>query len=57
MKKYQLDIIGINDCCLTGAGKQITSDGSVILHSGQSERHERSVAIIVSKARANILLK
>ena len=39
MKKYQPDSSGINDCCLKGPGKQITSDGSDILHLGQSEGH------------------
>lgn len=57
MKNYQLHIIGIRDYPWTGAGKQITSDGSVILYSGQSERHGRDVAIIVSKARARTILK
>ena len=57
MKNNQLHIIGIRDYRWTGAGKQITSDGSVILYSGQSERHGRDVAIIVSKARARTILK
>ena len=57
VEKNKLDILGMSECCWTGAGKQITSSGAVILHSGHAERHERCVTTIVSIARANTLFE
>lgn len=54
MARYQLDILGISECLWTGAGKQVISGGSVILYSGHTERHENSIAIIVSKEKAKM---
>ncbi len=57
MAIYQLDILGISECRWTGAGKQMASDGSVILYSGHTENHEYGVAIIVSREKAKILIE
>ena len=57
MEKYQLDILGISECRWTGTGKQVTSNGAVILFSGHPTKHERGVAIIVSKMKSKTLLE
>ena len=57
IEKYQLDILGISECRWTGAGKQVTSNGAVILFSGHPTKHEHGVAIIVSKMKSKTLLE
>ncbi|EDO41949.1 predicted protein [Nematostella vectensis] len=57
IEKYQLDILGISECRWTGSGKQVTNNGSAIIWSGHPHRHEREVAIIVSKAKLKTLLE
>ncbi|XP_078141751.1 uncharacterized protein LOC139917505 [Centroberyx gerrardi] len=57
MKRYRLDILGISECRWTGSGCQTTSDGSVILYSGQEDKHIHGVALIVSKEKAKTLVE
>lgn len=57
MENYQLDILGISECRWTGAGKQVTNNGAVILFSGHPTKHEHGVAIIVSKMKSKTLLE
>uniref|UniRef100_A0A3B1KAX6 Endonuclease/exonuclease/phosphatase domain-containing protein n=1 Tax=Astyanax mexicanus TaxID=7994 RepID=A0A3B1KAX6_ASTMX len=56
MRRYRLDILGISECRWTGSGRQVRSDGTVILHSGHPDQHTRGVALIVSKEKVNTLL-
>ena len=50
MHRYNLDILGINECRWTGSGKIRTSIGETILYSGrQDDHHSSGVAIIMTK--------
>ena len=54
--RYNLDILGINECRWTGSGKIRTSTGDNMLYSGrQDEHHSSGVAIIVTKEAAKTL--
>ncbi|XP_032239018.2 craniofacial development protein 2-like [Nematostella vectensis] len=57
MCRYNLDILGISECRWTGSGRQRTSDGSVILYSGNDTTHTNGVALIVAKKYVNTLLE
>ena len=57
MRRYRLDILGVSECRWTGSGRQVTSEGAVILHSGHDEQHSRGVALIITKDKANTLLE
>ena len=57
MKRYRLDILGVSECRWTGSGRQVSHDGSTILHSGHEDTHIRGVALVISKQKANTLLE
>lgn len=57
MSKYDLDILGISECRWTGSGRQRTTDGSVILYSGNDTTHTNGVALIIAKKYVNTLLE
>ncbi len=57
MERYQLDILGISECRWTGSGRQLTSDGSVILYSGHKDTHKYGVALILSRETASTLME
>ncbi|XP_070567277.1 craniofacial development protein 2-like [Ptychodera flava] len=57
MERYRLDILGISETRWTGSGWQMTSDGSLILHSGHDSQHIHGVALIVARERVNTLLE
>ena len=57
MKRYRLDILGVSECRWTGSGRQVSHDGSTILHSGHEDIHIRGVAFVISKQKANTLLE
>ena len=40
-----------------GSGNRVTNDGSVMLYSGHTDTHVRGAGLIVSKEKANTLLK
>ena len=57
MKRYGLDIQGVNECRWTSSGSLVNIDRSVILHSGHDTQHIRGLALIVAKEKVNILLE
>ena len=56
MCNYGLDILGIAEARWTGFGEVKTTDGYSIVYSGHEEKHERGVALIMSKkAKASLI--
>lgn len=45
---YGIDVFGISECSWTGTGKINLRGGETMLYSGQTERHEYRVALIIS---------
>ena len=54
MKNYKLHILGISECRWTGFGKNVTSSGETIIHSGRKDdKHQEGVALVLSRKAAN----
>ncbi len=49
MINYNIDVLGIAEARWTGFGHLVTSDKHLILYSGDEEKHERGVALILSE--------
>ena len=50
MNRYKLHILGVSESRWTGAGRQGTSTGETVLHSGSDDNmHFEGVAIILKK--------
>ncbi|XP_071177545.1 craniofacial development protein 2-like [Mytilus edulis] len=57
MNNYGIDVLGISECRWTGTGKINLRGGETMLYSGQTERHEYGVALIISKANKKTLME
>ena len=60
MENYKLDILGIDECRLTGSGRMSTKSETVesytIIYSGQQDTHHRGVALIMNTQSASTLM-
>jgi len=57
MDQYGLGILGISECRWNGAGKQKLATGHTIIYSGDEERHERGVAIMMNAQAEKALME
>ncbi|XP_063397237.1 craniofacial development protein 2-like [Mytilus trossulus] len=57
MNNYGIDVLGISECRWTGTGNINLRGGETMLYSGQTDRHEYGVALIISKANRKTLME
>ena len=57
MERYQLDILGISECRWTGAGRLKMDIGCTVVYSGDEQRHEGGVAIMMSQQAVKSLME
>lgn len=48
-KKYELSILGINDCRWSGSGKMRLVTGKTVLYSGKDSEHVSGVALLLDE--------
>ena len=56
MRKNRIDVLGVSECRWLEFGKVKTREQEEILYAGSTQKHERGVAIILSKAAAKSLM-
>ena len=56
MRKNRIDVLGVSECRWLEFGKVRTREQEEILYAGSTQKHERGVAIILSKAAAKSLM-
>ena len=56
MQRYNLDILGISECCWSGSGRLKAQTGVIILYSGRDDNiHQSGVALVMTAQTAGCL--
>ncbi|VDO49787.1 unnamed protein product [Schistosoma margrebowiei] len=56
MKRYNLDVLGIDEIHWTQVGQQKLASGQLLLYSGHEENATQAVALMLSKQAQNALI-
>ncbi|XP_068738899.1 craniofacial development protein 2-like [Montipora capricornis] len=57
MDRYQLDVLGISETILKGAGRVTLANGSTLLYAGEEEGHQKGVALMISQEAQRSLME
>ncbi len=56
-ERLRFDILGITESRWTGEGKIITTQGNCLIYSGNEERHEGGIAILIKKRHKQSIME
>jgi hypothetical protein len=54
MQNYNRDIFGVKECRWLASGKVTINSGHTILYSGHKDKHQKGVAIIISREKIKV---